>query len=222
MPVSQIRVNPITNNQDGSTPDQLAGKAGEAIVSDLHGKWYQQAVRGNVYFMSTVSAGLAIPIDTTTAPLVMLWNPTGSGKNAELIRFSAAQVSGTAVATPVGLQAVLNVGSSTAGTSAISAFAPNVFGTNTFNAVIGGPNNSVVKSSSQGTNTILAVTAWLHTMFGTSAMVSTSQANNPVSIVYDFDGSLIVAPGNAVFVTAKAASVALFAQTLVWAEVPIL
>ena len=222
MPISQVRVGPLTNNPDNSTPDQLAGKSGEIIVSDLHGKWYQQAVRGNVYYMSTVSAGLAIPIDTTTAPRVMLWNPTGSGKNAELIRFSAAQVSGTAVATPVGLQGIANVGSSTAGTSAISAFAQNVFGTNTYNAVFGGPNNSAMKSSSQGTNTVLAVTAWLHTMFGTSAMVSTSQANNPHQLVYDFDGTFVLAPGNAIFVTATAASVALFAQTLVWAEVPVL
>ena len=222
MPINQGRVGPLSNYQDNSTPDALLGKAGETITSDLHGKWYSQAVRGNVYYMSTVVAGLAIPISTTTAPLVMLWNPAGSGKNAELIRFSAAQVSGTAVAAPIGLQGVINAGSSTAGTSQISAFAQNVFGTNTFNAILGGPNNSVMRSSSQGTNTSLAVTTWLHTLFGTSAMVSTSQANNPTVVNYDFDGTLIVAPGNAVWVAAGAATVALFAQTLVWAEVPIL
>ena len=222
MPINQGRVGPLSNYQDNSTPDALLGKAGETITSDLHGKWYQQAVRGNVYYMSTVAAGLAVPIETTTAPLVMLWNPAGSGKNAELIRFSAAQVSGTSVGTPVGLQGIINAGASTAGTSAISVFARNVFNTNTYNAVLGGPNNSVMNSSSQGTNTITAVTRWLHTMFGTSAMVSTSQTNNPVVVNYDFDGTLILAPGTAVFVAATAASVALFAQTLVWAEVPIL
>ena len=67
MPISQSRVGPIVNYQDNATPDQLAGKSGELVVTDLHGKWYEHAVRGNVYYVSTVVAGLAIPISTTTA-----------------------------------------------------------------------------------------------------------------------------------------------------------
>ena len=221
MPISQSRVGPLANYQDGATPDQLAGKSGELVVTDLHGKWYEHAVRGNVYYVSTVAAGLAIPISTTTAPVVMLWNPKGSGKNAELVRYSAAYVSSTSTATSIGLGGTTVAGSETATAAAITAFNQSVFGTNLFSAIFGGPNNSVMKSSANGTNTVTASTVWLATMAGESALIATT-AMNPYSVNYDFEGTFILAPGTAVWVQGAAASGALLAQTLLWAEVPVL
>ena len=66
MPINQVRVQAPTaiSGTDGSVYDQLGGKQAEGIVTDLHGKYYTQAVRGNVFMVSTIAAGLAIPISS--------------------------------------------------------------------------------------------------------------------------------------------------------------
>ena len=222
MPVSQLRVSthlPGANLPAGSTPDALAGVLGEQLVSDLHGKYYEHASRGNLWYVSTVVAGLAVPISTTTAPTVMLWNPSGSGKNAVLGRFNAAYVSGTSAATSIGLAEAEDVGANTATAAPITAFNQSAVGTNLFNGLLGYGGTSAMRSSANGTNTVTAGT-WFKTLAGESALIATT-AMNPYVIDYDFQGELILPPGVAIWVVGAAATGALLAQTLSWVEVPV-
>ena len=213
MPISQGR------NLAGVAQDVALGVQNQQLVSDLHGKYYEQALRGNLWYASTVVAGLAVPISSTTAPTVMLWNPDQSGVNAVLGRFTASYVSGTSVATSIGLSFAARAGSITATAAAITAFADNVVGTNTFNGLFGKGGTPKVRNSSQGTNTVTAGT-WFKTMLGESALIATT-AMNPYGATYDFDGEVIIPPGVAIWVTGAAASGALLAQTLSWVEVPV-
>ena len=50
--LNQVQVGGPSNVSlgDGTMPPQLGGKQGDAIVSHLHGKWYTQAIRNNVYY----------------------------------------------------------------------------------------------------------------------------------------------------------------------------
>src|SRR5437870_7298434 len=80
---------------DGNNYVFLQGKQAEAIVSELHGKYYTQAYRGNVFWGSTASAGVLVPIASTTGPTFGLWNPAGSGKNAAIVRYTAGWVATT-------------------------------------------------------------------------------------------------------------------------------
>ena len=216
MPISQGR------GRDGVTRDVALGQHGDVLASALHGKYAEHTLRGNHFYASTIVAGLAIPISTTTAPTVMLWNPGDSGVNCVLGRYSAGQVSGDAVAATIGLVAVstlVSAGSNIATGNLITAFAQNVLNTNTFNAKLNNGNRPKVKSSTQGTNTITAGT-WVKALGqGWNSILATSVSSGNV-FNYDFDGEVVLPPGTAVHVAASAASVALFAQTISWYEVP--
>ena len=216
MPISQGR-----NVATGQDENISLGKYNDQLVSGLHGKYAAQAMSGNLHYMSTLVAGLAIPISTTTAPTVMLWNPPGSGVDGVLCRYTAGHASGDAVAGTIGLVSVSNfsLNAAVAGTSAVTVFADNVFGTNLFNAKHTGGQKAKIRNSSQGTNTIIAGT-WIKALgLDYHAVLSTSVVAGSV-FQYDFDGEVVLPQGTAVFVAANAASVALFAQTLSWYEVP--
>ena len=214
MPISQGR------NASGRVDDVAVGQLREQLVGTAYGKWYAQAAAGNLYFMTTIAAGLAIPIETTTAPLVMLWNPSNSGKNAVLVSATFALTSGSAVSSVYGLSLRKDAGSTVGTAATITAFAQNVYNTNTFGGKLGNQNLSVMRSSSQGTNTITAG-VWLRPLFHHGVIVTTSSVAHGTVITYDFDGEVVLGPGTAVFVSGVAASSALFNQTLSWAEVPI-
>lgn len=222
MPINQVRVQDLTNvsGTDGSVYDQIGGKQGEGIVTDLHGKYYTQTYRGNVFYVSTVAAGLAIPISSTTAPTVALWNPAGSGKNAELIRVTLGYASGTSVATPIGLMFALNAGNTVATGAVFTAFNRSVLNTNLFNGLLGAGDTSAMNASANGTITLTAAGTWLMTLFGESALIATT-AMNPYAVTHEFDGTVIIPPGVAVWLAGTAATGALLTQTLMWAEVPI-
>ena len=216
MPISQGR------GLDGKVADVKLGQSGAQLASWQHGKYAEQALAGNMFYTSTVVAGLAIPINTTTAPTVMLWNPSGSGVHAVLGRLHAAQASGTSAGGGVGLMAVstaVEVGSTIATGNLITAFAQDVLGTNVFNAQLNGGNRPKVKSSSQGTNTITAGT-WIYSLGKyVGATISTSAAGG-ITLTHDFDGDVVLPPGTAVYLAANIASVALFESTLSWYEIP--
>jgi len=191
------------------------GNEGQFIQSRLHGTHYESAKRGNIFILSTIPAGLAVPIQSTLAPTVLLWNPSGSGKNLVLIRYTIAYVSGTSIATPIGLVYTLGAGSAAATAAPIAVFTALT----PVNGLLGGGIASVMKVSAAGTNTLTAAGTWIYTMFGESALIATS-AMNPYELNHEFDGSIIIPPGVAVHPGGTAASGALLAQTFVWEEVP--
>lgn len=72
---------------DGSQSSIRLGRTGEQIATELHGKYYEQSVRGSV-FWATMTAGVIFPApaNTTNNPITLA-NPAGSGKNISLISF---------------------------------------------------------------------------------------------------------------------------------------
>jgi hypothetical protein len=70
------------------------------MVSELHGRYYEQTYRGNVFSLCTQGTGV-----TTTAALATTWtglavaNPAGSGVNLVLLGFTCAQFAVGAAAT---------------------------------------------------------------------------------------------------------------------------
>ena len=227
MPATQIQVGAPSNVSatDGGLYTQLGGKSTEGIIAELHGKYYTQNYRGNMFMVSTVGAGLAIPILSTMAPTLVLWNPLGSGKNAVLVRASLANTNNaTTAAGAIFLMADFNAGNTIATGACFTAFTQAALGTNLFNCMLGGGNVSVMKSSATATNTLTAASTLIVATLGSSGVGTVAgmvAANSAPAIVYDFDGSIIVPPGVAVHLAAGAATTALFTQTLVWEEVPV-
>ena len=228
MPASQVQVGAPSNVSatDGNLYNQLGGKSSEGIVAELHGKYYTQTYRGNCFMVTTVAAGLAHPIVSTTAPVVALWNPSGSGKNAVLLRYtSASTLNATCVQGSVFLMAQFNAGNTVATGAVYTAFNRSVLGTNLFNCNLGSGNVSVMNASANGTNTLTAASVLIVAVMGqnlpTTAAGAVAAPTSIPGIVYDFDGTVIVPPGVTVYVAASSASTALSTQSLSWEEVPI-
>lgn len=193
----------------------LGGKTGEGIVSELHGKWYSAAYRGNVFMLNTAAAGTTIPIQATNlVSTFTLWNPLGSGKNIELIRYTLALEAATTVVSDVSLY-----------------FQPGI-GTG-FNAAPGTLTALTIRSAllNSGASASVATgysAATLVNTVGTNMFVGpiltgfgavTTNVATPIN--YEFDGSIIVPPGCLITTAGTAAQVSATRQSLIWAEWPI-
>jgi hypothetical protein len=90
-----------TSIPPGTTPPVRQGQMGELITSPLQGKYYENAYRGNLYVMSTIALGTTLvaanvsPPGAAAATFLTLFNPTGSGKNAVILRTIINSLSGT-------------------------------------------------------------------------------------------------------------------------------
>lgn len=94
---------------DGATQPIRQGRSAEQIVQELHGRYYEQTFRGNVF----VAANTAAQATTTAAAVatgLILSNPLGSGKYLALIDVTVGVGAVVAAAFEVGLFANVNVG----------------------------------------------------------------------------------------------------------------
>ena len=204
---------PSTSNPDGSNPNVLQGKFGDVIVSELHGKYYTQTMRGNVFYGSTTNAGTAIPADNATAPTFALWNPLGSGKLCVPILYTCGIVTlGTRVVSAIGFDFILNAGSQVATGGPITAFTD----TASSNCLIGGGTISKMKFGLAATVTATANFLW------TGIAHDLAAGGSPPVMKWDFDGIIVLPPGMFMYtVSADAATGSTYAQSIVWEEVPV-
>lgn len=218
MPIvyGQVGAPSTTSAADSSNLPALQGKQSELIATELHGKYYTQAYRNNLFIGSTAIGGVVTPAYNTTAQVFGLWNPAGNTKNAVLVHLDAGLVTlGTPVISTFTLSQSLNAGSALA-TGGISAFTSGTpQGGNI--GISGG--NTVRFTPSAATTlaaTFLAAIPW--SFYSTTT--SGSAGNNTV-LHYDFDGTIIVPPNAALWVTNNAANGSTWALTMKWEEVPV-
>lgn len=175
------------------------------------GKYYSDVKQGNVYIGSTLAAGTTYPLATGTAMTFGLWNTT-SGKNAVLLGLNMGFTSGTIALGQIGLTIV--AAGAALGTP-ISAFTDGVFGTTIRNALFGAQGGPAMRfTPSASTIAAASMGYWTGCSFPVAAVVSQMLIN------HDFDGKVILGPGQAAFVTGSIAQTALFSMSLLWAEVP--
>lgn len=88
----------------GSQVQQIGTPDGAGLMQPMHGLYYEQARRGQVFHASTVIAGKVVLVAAATlAAVFTVHNPAGSGKNLELISFTWGPTSATTVVNTVGL-----------------------------------------------------------------------------------------------------------------------
>ena len=203
---------------DGATATLNFGRANEALVSELHGKYFQQCYRGNVYVASTAVGGVVVPISTTLTPTYSIWNPLGSGKLCvpivTLIGWSAT----TAALGTYGWTYTNNTG------SAISATAPFVaFGSGTaINCNVGSGKVSQIRTASGGTTTLVAASTWFRTTGITTLATTVATTTAPMWMARDdWDGTCILPPGNAIHFMGSTAILTTMTISLVYAELPL-
>ena len=219
MPISQLRTANVPNASlnDNSTPDALAGRSGEAVTTQLHGKYYTQCYRGNVFIGTTAIAGVILPIFSNTAHTFGLWNPAGSGKNLVPIRVTVGFVNTTSAAgnyvyafTPV------NIGSSIG--TPVSAFTQIV----PINAFLGSGVQPVGRFSNAITLSAAAAPTVILKTSGMNQLVTTTSSTTSVgwTVVEDFDGTIIIPPGLMFLLAGNAAPLSTTDASIMWEEVP--
>jgi hypothetical protein len=195
----------------------------------MNGLHYNDVLAGRVFSQAASPLGLAIPIYTNTAAAggMPIWNPPGSGVNVELMFVDVNFGSGTADFGAIGLMvgALASIGTAT-GCSAFAATQP----VNALGGLASG--GSKVLSSNAGTVTVTAGTAtaavgsvpgagWARSLMSINLEANTATAHGTGMAHYDFKGSVIVTPGTLVYLACTKASVALYATTVVWKEMPV-
>jgi hypothetical protein len=202
---------------DGTPSSFNQGRANELLVAELHGKFFTQCYRGNVFYASTASGGAVIPISNSTAGITYsLWNPSGSGHLLVPITLYIGWTATTAALGSIVWSATTNAGS---GLSSLSGFI--AFGTSTTaNANLGAGNASVMRAATGGTTTLFAAA----TVYRNTGLTITPSAPTVApGWVWrdDYEGSMVIPPGNAIHLMATTAIAITAEITTVWAEVPI-
>jgi hypothetical protein len=223
MPISQLRAAPLPNQSlaDNSTPDALAGRAGEALATQLHGKYYTQVYRGNVFIGSTAIAGVKLPISTTTTHVFAVWNPAGSLKNLVPLKLYAGLLNDTtAVAGHIVYQYKANVGTVVGAASQLTTFTSATI----VNANLGAGVQSVAKFAALAGAVVIDVAATFLKNAGINQLATSTTSSTTQmqwTTVEEFEGTLIIPPNTLFCVSANAALLNSLDLALVWEEVPV-
>lgn len=210
---------------DGTWPVLRLGRSGEAVVTELHGRFYEQVFRGNVFSIGcqlTALSAATILLTASGQPIVGVWNPSTSPVNLSILQ--AMLVDEINNVTSVALGAF--VWASSLNNSALTA------GLSPFNRKTLASTGSQAKAFALSTASLLTgltnnLTVFEPAEFNTASglLTTTVAAATPtpsVSGVQNFDGSLIVPPGgvlglfNTISVTTHSV-----AARLMWEEIPI-
>jgi hypothetical protein len=206
MAANQLIVGPQVNSDGTNLITQRATKLGAGVVQELHGRYYEQAYRKNIFqvasqAVATTTVGLAV----TYTGLVVA-NPPSSVVNLVLNKASIMQ--SVIQATQIEAYAIaFGFNKTTAVTLTTPAVAQSTF--------IG---------SGAVANGVAAISATLPTapVYGIFVTNTATATQNPPCGVIDFEGSVILQPGAyALWVTPTQASVAGLWFSFQWEEVPI-
>jgi|SRR5438477_5409958 len=212
---------------DGIASPARGGRSGELIMQELHGRFYEQVARGNVYSIGcalTALASTTVLLTASAQPIVGVWNPNTSGVNLAILQ--AMLVDQINATTSVGLgyfawaSSVGNTANMSAGlapfnrkTLASTGSQAKAFSLSTASLLTGLVNNVVVFDAAEfNTASGLATTT-----------VAAATPTPSVLGVQNFDGGLIVPPGG-VLVLLNTVSVTTHsvAARLMWEEIPLL
>jgi len=227
----QNQVGPIattTSISAGLQAPARAGQLGDLIVSELHGRFYEQAYRGSLYKGGTTTTAINAATFTsattgaTATPLATLYNPSGSTVNCVLLQATLAVTMTALTATGAGPYVWM-----------VSALAgPISTGAQPLNM------KTLVASGAQGRyiplNTALTgMTGTLAVAFGSAlgggsatnaSFVATAAGMQTqlMGFVENFDGHIIVPP-NAVLTLMATTTPAAHSATssIMWEEVPL-
>ena len=219
MPLLQgTTLDPSTlSSADGSSNVLNLGRSNEALIAQLHGKYYTQCYRGNIFYASTVTAGRALSL-TTITPTYTIWNPAGSGKLCIPFVTLIGWTSVTAALGTIVWTATTNAGDTIAAAAPLLAF-----GTGTpLNANLGSGKVSQMRIATGGTTTLAAVPTFYRST-GLSITPTTAATAVAPGWVWrdDWDGGGIIPPGQAIHLMATTAIAIVCCVTTAYVEVPL-
>ncbi len=185
---------------DGATAVLRLGKTAETVVTELHGRFYEQAYRGNMFSTGcsvTALSANTITLVAATTPILGVWNPATSPVNLVILQ-AGIQAFINTLTTPVGLGAF--VWASSVGNTAITT------GATPLNRKSAQYSGSQAKAFNGGV-ALTGLTNNLVIFEGADFVNPTGQAYGTITAptvpggflsmggVQNFDGALLVPPG---------------------------
>lgn len=171
--------NPFKNSSGALVPAQL-GKQADLWVSQRHGKYYTPAYAGVSAFIGNTAGVTLVAASATTYTGLAIQNPAASGVNLVLQRFTGV---GTVVSAAMQTVGLANGHTTFTPSDSIAPLSTILAG-----AVTGLKAKVTASATLDGAATV---------MF---AMGATQIAAGSYSINYDFDGGLLIPPGQYVAV----------------------
>jgi hypothetical protein len=204
----------LQNVPDSQQILQSAGGYGQALQSELVGKYAEFAKRGWV-FAARSGAAAAIPIYSTSTNSPTLWNPSSSGRLVIPLKVMFSRASGAINAfTGFVVCSIGNTGDTAAAGLPLASFTNIV----PVGMSLGRSSTSTSKFANAAVTWTVQPTPVMDIGLGTT--VQGGANGEPYTLCYDFDGSLMVPPGNAINIAgALASGTALFWTTIVFAEI---
>jgi len=212
-----MALNQLNQNQTGKLVGQAvvasSGEFGDTLVSELQPRYYEQAYRGQTYFISVAAAaGTAYTGAAGGTPLVGIWNPANSGKNLVLLQASVGVV---AAGSGVGNTQFRLYGGATA---TLTGTLVSPVSTLTFNSTGGG---SVARAISNAATTSSTALTYIMTI-GNYYWATAAGAYLSAPIIYDCSGALIIPPGSMLALGAVTIPTSMTNDAfLMWSEVAI-
>lgn len=197
--------------------NNVFGRQGEQLDADIHGKYWNAAVRKNVY-KANVTAKTVVKVGANVATQFTFFNPSGSGVLAEIISTELGFVSSAGTAHDFGWYYI------TAGNVAASGSVAQtvlVAGTNYFSARIGDtPNAQCITGTAYTFGTSITPT-----LIDQIASVTATTMTNLSQPYKTYDGTLVIPPGIFMGILTDASAAAAFTASAVdmgvtWAEWP--
>ena len=194
----------------------------------MTGTHYSDTILGRVFSQSSTPLGLAAGVYTGTATGLQMpiFNPPGSNRNVELISLDINYVSGAAANGDIGIMGLPLTAVATGQLcTALTQSTPvnQCLGSGNQSKIISG-NASAPITVTAGVATLPTSLApgWIRSVYSFNQELSASATPVPGTMTtYQFNGSMILAPGYMIYLAASQASVALFGYTWVWKELPI-
>lgn len=197
----------------GTNPTVRVGQLGDVVVSELHGRYYEQAYRGSIFTISVVTAATITAYVGAAGgtPQIAIYNPAGSNKNLVLLQASVLNV---VAASAAGTSAWgIYYGQTAAITASSNAVPYNTYTLRQGGSVATGFTATALTSGSAATGILPIATYYWATAAGAFFA--------PPSIV-DINGSIIIPPGGyAALGGSGALTSATWSSSLTWEEVPI-
>jgi hypothetical protein len=199
---------------DGTLNNVRLGKTGEMVVGHAHGRYYESAVRGNLWTLSTAAAGVTVAAAnvfsaSAGSPIVWVFNPVTSGKNMVITRANLLVASGT-----------LGAGGFVWGFIAPNAGVTAAGGNGAINNQSFLTGGSIAKTFTGSALTGAGAGSLLRFVGGPTT--GAAAANQNLTIQEDTQGDLICPPGGVIGIFAAAAGTSpIVMASMTWEEVPI-
>lgn len=184
------------------------GRFGETLATELHGKFYTAVKAGRGFIAA--QTGITIPVNAAALVSVFsLWNPMGSGVDAELVDADIWTVSATLVVNDVALYYQAGVGSAIAVPGTLTKANPV----------------NLYAGAAPGLNQVQYYTALTHV--GTPSLlqplvdIQATATGIAGSGHYEFDGKVIIPPGTVISIATTTGAEASAGAALKWTEWPV-